>query len=86
MKLQYLLKNLTLRFAISGEESPSVKSIEVLLGVAFVGVAPPLGVLVCSLGVRECRIIEVATPMWTGNELRRNSGGGRAPGTDGKHY
>jgi len=63
LKLQYLLKNRTLLFAISGEESPSVKSIEVLLGVAFVGVAAPLGVLVCSFGVKECRIIEASTPM-----------------------
>jgi hypothetical protein len=53
LKLQCLLKNLTLRFAISGEESSSLKSIEVL-GVAFVGVAAPFGVLVCSFGVKEC--------------------------------
>jgi len=86
LRLQYLLKNLTLRFAVSGEESPSVKSIEVLLGAAFVGVAPPLGVLVCSLGVKECRLIDAPTPMWTGNELRRSSGGGRAPGRDAKQY
>lgn len=86
MKLQYLLKNLTLRFAVSGEESSALKSTEVRLGVVFVGVAPPLGVLVCSLGVKECRIIEAVTPMWTGNELRRSSGGGRAPGRDAKQY
>jgi len=38
----------------------------------------------CSLGVKECRLIEAPTPMWTGNELRRSSGGGRAPGRDAK--
>jgi hypothetical protein len=54
--------------------------------VAFVGVAAPLGVLVCSLDMKECRIIEAAAPMWTGNELRRSSGGGRAPGRDVKKY
>lgn len=71
---------------MSGEESSAVKSNEVLLDVAFVGVAPPLGVLVCSTDVKECRIIEAATPMWMGNELRRSSGGGRAPGRDVKQY
>jgi hypothetical protein len=52
-QLQYLLRNLTLRFAISDEESSSLPSIEVLLDVDLVGVADPVGVRACSLGVRE---------------------------------
>jgi hypothetical protein len=51
--LQYLLRNLTLRFPISGEESPSLPSIEAFLDEDLVGVAAPLGVGTCSLGVNE---------------------------------
>lgn len=65
---------------MSGEESSSLTSIEVLLDVDLVGVADPVGVGACSLGVKEWRVIEAAAPMWIGNELRRNNGGGRAPG------
>jgi hypothetical protein len=52
-ELQYLLRNLTLRFAMSGEESSSLPSIEVLLDVDLVGVAGTLGAGTCSLGVKE---------------------------------
>jgi hypothetical protein len=53
VKLQYLLRNLTLRFPMSGEESPSLPSTEVFLDVDLVGVAAPLGVGARSLGVKE---------------------------------
>jgi hypothetical protein len=53
VQLQYLLRNLTLLFAMSGEESSSLTSIEVLLDVDLVGVADPVGVGACSLGVKE---------------------------------
>jgi hypothetical protein len=52
-KLQYLLRNLTLRFPISGEESPSLPSIEAFLDVDLVGVAAPFGVEIRSLGVKD---------------------------------
>lgn len=65
---------------MSGDESPSLPSIEAFLDVDLVGVAAPFGVETRSLGVKDWWAIEVAFPMWTGNELRRNNGGGRAPG------